>query len=92
MRCSLLNSFTPANKQAGDPPRVLSQPTPRTANPENIKAIIARGNALWNSIYEPHAVKLHDKLASYHPDLICRFPLLPFPWLVMWKSSETPRA
>ncbi|KAF8485002.1 hypothetical protein DFH94DRAFT_717607 [Russula ochroleuca] len=42
----------------------------RTANPENIDAIIARGIALWNSIYEPHAVKLHDKLASYHPDLI----------------------
>lgn len=42
----------------------------RTANPENIEAIIARGNALWDSIYEPHAVKLHDKLASYHPDLI----------------------
>lgn len=51
---------------------------PRTANPENIDAIIARGTALWNSIYEPHAVKLHDKLASYHPDLICRFPLLLF--------------
>ena len=32
--------------------------------------------ALWNSIYEPHAVKLHDKLASYHPDLICASPLL----------------
>jgi len=42
----------------------------RTANPENIDAITARGMALWNSIYEPHAVKLHDKLASYHPDLI----------------------
>jgi len=48
----------------------------RTANPENIDAIIARGTALWNSIYEPHAIKLHDKLASYHPDLICRFTLL----------------
>jgi hypothetical protein len=69
----------------------------RTANPENIDAIIARGTALWNSIYEPHAVKLHDKLASYHPDLICTFPsslpfppfpLPPFPWpdgSWMWK-------
>jgi len=62
----------------------------RTANPENTEAIIARGNALWNSIYEPDAVKLHDKLASYnsyHPDLICMFPL-PSPFLVlgpMWK-------
>lgn len=46
----------------------------RTANPENIDAINARGMALWNSIYEPHAVKLHDKLASYHPDLICTSP------------------
>ncbi|KAF8505533.1 hypothetical protein F5888DRAFT_1649837, partial [Russula emetica] len=42
----------------------------RTATPENIGVIIARGTALWNSIYEPHAVKLHDKLASYHPDFI----------------------
>ncbi|KAI9510413.1 hypothetical protein F5148DRAFT_1335873 [Russula earlei] len=42
----------------------------RTANLENVDAILARGTALWNSIYEPHAIKLHDKLASYHPDLI----------------------
>jgi hypothetical protein len=55
----------------------------RTANPENIDAIIARGIALWNSIYEPHAVKLHDKLASYHPDLICTFPPSFFP-LAQW--------
>jgi len=50
-------------------------PFPRDANSENIDGIIARGKALWNSIYEPHAVKLHDKLASYHPDLICTSPL-----------------
>jgi len=38
--------------------------------------------ALWKSIYQPHADKLHDKLGSYHPDFICeltRFqPLDPF--------------
>ena len=51
----------------------------RTANPENIDAINARGVALWNSIYEPHAIKLHDKLASYHPDLICTSPVFPTP-------------
>ncbi|KAH9978031.1 hypothetical protein BGW80DRAFT_789434 [Lactifluus volemus] len=42
----------------------------RSAKPENVGAIIARGTALWNSIYEPHASKLYDKLGSYHPDLI----------------------
>ncbi|KAH9077423.1 hypothetical protein EDB83DRAFT_2349938 [Lactarius deliciosus] len=40
----------------------------RNATPENIDAILADGMALWNSIYEPHAVKLYEKLASYHPD------------------------
>jgi len=48
----------------------VTLPTTRAANSENIDAIIARGQALWNSIYEPHAVKLHDKLGSYHPDFI----------------------
>ena len=33
-------------------------------------AIVARGRILWNSIYEPHADKLHDKLSSYHPDFM----------------------
>ncbi|KAF8268301.1 hypothetical protein EI94DRAFT_1771663 [Lactarius quietus] len=42
----------------------------RNATPENIDAIVANGMALWNSIYEPHAVKLYEKLGSYHPDLI----------------------
>lgn len=32
--------------------------------------IVARGRILWDSIYEPHAVKLHDKLSSYHPDFM----------------------
>ncbi|KAA1466130.1 hypothetical protein DENSPDRAFT_830877 [Dentipellis sp. KUC8613] len=42
----------------------------RTATPENIDATLARGMNLWNSIYEPYAKKLHDKLGSYHPDFI----------------------
>jgi len=33
-------------------------------------AIVSRGRTLWNSVYEPHAVKLHDKLSSYHPDFM----------------------
>jgi hypothetical protein len=40
----------------------------RNATPENIDAVISNGMALWNSIYEPHAVKLYEKLGSYHPD------------------------
>jgi len=50
--------------------RKLSERTPRTADPESIELIKARGQALWNSIYEPHAVKLYNKLGSYHPDFI----------------------
>ncbi|KAJ7095211.1 hypothetical protein B0H15DRAFT_828521 [Mycena belliarum] len=42
----------------------------RDATPENIKATVERGKALWHSIYAPHAEKLHDKLGSYHPDFI----------------------
>ncbi|KII95343.1 hypothetical protein PLICRDRAFT_34189 [Plicaturopsis crispa FD-325 SS-3] len=42
----------------------------RAATPDNIEAVIERGKALWANIYEPHAVKLHDKLGSYHPDFI----------------------
>jgi len=42
----------------------------RNATSENIDTIISNGMALWNSIYEPHAVKLHEKLASYHPDFV----------------------
>ena len=42
----------------------------RTGTPENIQSIIARGRGLWDSIYEPHADKLYEKLRSYHPDFI----------------------
>ncbi|KAJ3761654.1 hypothetical protein EV360DRAFT_92900 [Lentinula raphanica] len=44
--------------------------TQRRVTPENIGATVTRGRALWNSIYTPHADKLHDKLGSYHPDFI----------------------
>jgi len=37
---------------------------------EDMDTIVARGRILWDSIYEPHAVKLHDKLSSYHPDFM----------------------
>jgi hypothetical protein len=47
----------------------------RTATSENIETTMARGRALWHSIYEPHADKLHDKLGSYHPDFIGRHNL-----------------
>ncbi|TFK43345.1 hypothetical protein BDQ12DRAFT_662025 [Crucibulum laeve] len=42
----------------------------RTATSDNIESIVMRGRALWDSIYAPHADKLHDKLGSYHPDFI----------------------
>lgn len=48
----------------------LRKESKRTATPENVEAITARGKALWASIYEPQAVKLHNKLGSYHPDFI----------------------
>lgn len=31
--------------------------------------MLARGDALWNGIYDPHAKKLLAKLAQSHPDL-----------------------
>jgi hypothetical protein len=37
---------------------------------EDKDAIVARGRILWNSIYDPYADKLHDKLSSYHPDFM----------------------
>ncbi|KAJ3564691.1 hypothetical protein NP233_g8134 [Leucocoprinus birnbaumii] len=43
---------------------------PRAATSENIESTVKRGRALWDSIYAPHADKLHDKLGSYHPDFI----------------------
>ncbi|CDO74054.1 Glycoside Hydrolase Family 128 protein [Trametes cinnabarina] len=48
----------------------------RTVTRENVDEIVARGEALWASIYEPHAEKLRNKLGSYHPDFIGRVCLL----------------
>uniref|UniRef100_A0A0W0FC81 Uncharacterized protein n=1 Tax=Moniliophthora roreri TaxID=221103 RepID=A0A0W0FC81_MONRR len=48
----------------------LRKHSKRNATPENIESTISRGRALWDSIYTPHADKLHDKLGSYHPDFI----------------------
>ena len=40
-------------------------------------ATVARGRILWDSIYEPHAVKLHEKLSSYHPDFMGEYTCTP---------------
>jgi len=48
----------------------LRKESVRIATPENVEAIKARGQALWDSIYQPHAVKLYNKLGGYHPDFI----------------------
>jgi len=42
----------------------------REATPQTIEATVARGQTLWNSIYQPHAVKLYNKLGDLHPDFI----------------------
>ncbi|PCH41433.1 hypothetical protein WOLCODRAFT_24737 [Wolfiporia cocos MD-104 SS10] len=53
-----------------DVKRGLRKQPNRVATPDNIEAIKARGQALWDSIYQPHAVKLYNKLGGYHPDFI----------------------
>ncbi|RDB22718.1 Dol-P-Man:Man(5)GlcNAc(2)-PP-Dol alpha-1,3-mannosyltransferase [Hypsizygus marmoreus] len=53
-----------------DVKQTLRTQSHRAATSGNIEATIMRGQALWNSIYAPHADKLHDKLGSYHPDFI----------------------
>jgi hypothetical protein len=62
----------------------------RNATPENIDAVISNGMALWNSIYEPHAVKLYEKLGSYHPDFTCTSPSPLFRSLLLLCSSPSP--
>ncbi|KAJ5032225.1 uncharacterized protein L3040_008834 [Drepanopeziza brunnea f. sp. 'multigermtubi'] len=47
----------------------LSTKPTRTASQSNIHAIIARGHALWTSIYRPFDATLAAKLADSHPDL-----------------------
>ncbi|TFK76088.1 hypothetical protein BDN72DRAFT_831535 [Pluteus cervinus] len=59
------------HQSLGDDVRdALRRQSRRTASSENIEPIILRGRGLWDSIYAPHADKLHDKLGSYHPDFI----------------------
>jgi hypothetical protein len=47
----------------------LSTTPTRKTNPENINALLARGQSLWTSIYRPFDSKLYSKLADSHPDL-----------------------
>ncbi|THG98567.1 hypothetical protein EW026_g3648 [Hermanssonia centrifuga] len=42
----------------------------RTPDEDNVADILARGRALWSTIYTPHAEKLYDKLGALHPDFI----------------------
>ena len=46
----------------------------RTATKENIDEVVARGQALWDTIYTPQAEKLYNKLGAYHPDFIGESP------------------
>lgn len=52
----------------------------REASVENIEATIQRGMTLWNSIYEPHAAKLYNKLGALHPDFISTYSFPSSPW------------
>ncbi|OCF42832.1 hypothetical protein I317_03309 [Kwoniella heveanensis CBS 569] len=45
-----------------------TEPT-RQPTPDNVEATLARGNGLWDAIYEPHSAKLLSKLSDAHPDL-----------------------
>ncbi|KAG5636516.1 hypothetical protein H0H81_007775 [Sphagnurus paluster] len=53
-----------------DVKKTLRTKSRRLATSGTIESTIMRGQALWNSIYAPHADKLHDKLGVYHPDFI----------------------
>lgn len=41
----------------------------RLLRPADVESLLARGDALWNGIYDPHSKKLLAKLAQSHPDL-----------------------
>ena len=69
------------NENERRPPR--RTPHSRTVDTANVEEVVARGRALWASIYEPHAEKLWNKLGTYHPDFIGEharrsLPSLPF--------------
>jgi len=52
---------------------ILDKFVHRKATLDNVQPIVTRGRALWDSIYAPHADKLHDKLGALHPDFICKW-------------------
>ena len=78
---------------------------PETTRTEDKDAIAARGRILWNSVYDPYANKLHDKLSSYHPDFMGEYtrahvttfstpPLcfIPYPSFVRDHSNQEQRS
>lgn len=58
---------------SGLPPEIQSslqtRPPRRNLTAKNVEAMLARGEALWESIYHPFSEKLKAKLAVSHPDL-----------------------
>ncbi|GAA5884022.1 hypothetical protein JCM3774_001193 [Rhodotorula dairenensis] len=48
--------------------KLPTQPS-RELKAADVDAMLARGDALWNGIYDPHSKKLLAKLAQSHPDL-----------------------
>ncbi|EHY56047.1 hypothetical protein HRR83_006574 [Exophiala dermatitidis] len=47
----------------------IPAPPSRQINSKNADQVVARGRALWNSIYHPFEDKLYDKLGQSHPNL-----------------------
>lgn len=67
----IINSLTGLREAIEDDVyAALRKHAARDAKPQNIEATIERGMVLWKSIYEPHAVKLYNKLGALHPDFI----------------------
>lgn len=62
-----LNAFRAA--LAPDAAAGLRTEPERAPEPETLPAVAARGRALWDSVYAPHADRLVAKLALAHPDL-----------------------
>ena len=46
-----------------------TRPPRRHLRPETVPTVLARGESLWDSIYQPLTAKLTSKLATSHPDL-----------------------
>lgn len=47
----------------------ISSPPPRTLTRTNVDEAMARGRALWDSVYRPFEDKLLDKMGASHPNL-----------------------